>query len=133
MRQAFVSCYMEGDNFDPYKLEEKLGLSLAYKVKAGEIGKKGRFKDKPYPFGFGYLKPTSKEAHENNQLEEIVNLIKESHIQVGAYGIEDLHVRVNINYDSQCNLEFGPLVLEELGRRNIPLLVSCYKVEEGDI
>lgn len=128
MIESFVECYLQGKNFDPFQAEKKLGLNFSNKVKKGDLGIKGRFKGQPYPFGFCYLKPDIDSNDENDKLKILLEMIEKSDIKIGNYKIEEIHIRMDINYDSQCNLEFDPIVLEEFGKNKIPLLISCYKV-----
>lgn len=129
MVEIFVECYLKGKHFDPFKVEKKIGVNFLDKVKKGDLRTKGPSKDKPYPFGFCYLKPEIDSDDENQKLENILEVIEKANISIGKYDIEEMHVRLDVNYDAQCNLELEPSILKKLSNRKIPLLISCYKIK----
>lgn len=128
MVESFVECYIQGKEFDPSFLEKETDLNFFKKTKEGNTKTKGKFKNETCPFGYCYLRPSIDSNNENLKIRNLIKILEENDIRVGKHGIEELHIRLDINYDSQCNLEFDPSLLEELGKKKIPLLISCYKI-----
>lgn len=131
MREANVTCELIGKNFDPYGLEETLNMNLSNKMKRGELAEKGRFKHSPCTYGFGYFVVNGKKDDEMAQVLGLLEILEKKSLEVGTHKIEKINMRIDINYKNQCNMEFDASVLMKLAKKNISLLISCYKINEG--
>ena len=56
MSQQILQFELWGKQFSPKAAEEKTGLELSCKVEPGQIGKYGRYKNKPTPYGAASLR-----------------------------------------------------------------------------
>lgn len=129
MKKYYVSCHLVGEEFDLEELERKLNVELSHKLKKGDLSKLGN----PSTYAAGHLQVKTQSHNLNDYIRDILDLIKKIESHNDKFGITEMNLWVSIYYVAQCNLEFEPAVLKELGYRNIPLLVDCYKVESGDI
>jgi len=123
-----VLCDIQGKNFDPHEFDIDHQF-LESRNKRGELNKRG----KPYSFGFCQIKSNLNSLDEIKMMNHLLELLNNLDFEIGKHGIEEINILLSVYYEKQCNLEFNPSLLEKIANRNISLLVSCYKVEEGDI
>lgn len=73
------------------------------------------------------------EVVENNtderfdEINEFINLIYKNKDTIHEFQESDLCLRINYEYDDQCNLEFLPSQLKRLGDLGIALCISCWE------
>ncbi len=62
-----------------------------------------------------------------NEIEEFIKLINKSKIIIDEFKMSQLCIRIDYEYEEQCNMEFHPNVLKKLGENGIILCISCWK------
>ncbi|MCG9881230.1 MAG: hypothetical protein MH472_11590 [Bacteroidia bacterium] len=70
------------------------------------------------------------ENHTNERFDEInefINLIYKNKDIIQEFQEGDLCLRINYEYDDQCNLEFLPAQLKKLGDLGVVLCISCWE------
>lgn len=73
---TYIDIVFEGDKFSPNMLGEGIGMPIESIAEYGEIGKKGRYKDKALPYGLGLLKITGHSSEEfNEKLNQVFDLL----------------------------------------------------------
>lgn len=128
MIRAKVSCNLIGEKFSPGKLEKKIKYIFNDKIEAGDIGSKGRYKDKPIPFGSVEVYPPEDllYEHEIAQLEWIIEFLEKNKSQISKNNIDDIRIMVSIFYETQCNMSFDSELLKRIGDLKMDLNISCF-------
>ncbi|MBI5324577.1 MAG: hypothetical protein HZB41_04780 [Ignavibacteriae bacterium] len=131
MLRAKVSCNFIGENFSPGKLEKKIKYNFTEKTEIGDIGSKGRYKDKPIPYGLVEVFPPDELLDENEivQLEWIIEFLEKNQLQISKSNIDDIRIMVSIFYETQCDMSFDSDLLRRIGKLNMDLNICCYKSE----
>lgn len=62
-----------------------------------------------------------------NEIKEFVKLIKQSEEIINYFKMNELSIKIDYEYDEQCNMEFSPNELKKLGENGIILCISCWK------
>ena len=126
MVKIFPSCRLQGDGFSPVNAEKHTGLRLEVKQEPGEIAVRGRFAGRPAPFGSAVLRGDPKNR-EDATSEEVFLRLLDAHIDsFRAVGATDIVIHLDVEYDTQCNLEFEPEFIAALHRIGLPVRVTCY-------
>ena len=99
-----------GVEFEPIKASKQLGVIFNNITETGELGTKGRFKNKPIPYGSASIKPPIK-TQDYNRITWLINFLMENIEVLKDLGGEDISISVAYYHDGQCNCE---LTLEEL-------------------
>lgn len=128
MVRAKVSCSIIGENFSPSNLEKKIKYIFNDKNEVGDIGSKGRYKDKPIPYGSVDVYPPDEFLSENEitQLEWIIEFLEKNKEQISKSKIDDVRIMVSIFYETQCNLSFDSDLLKRISELKLDLNISCY-------
>lgn len=114
--------HLDGENFDPYKLQQELNITLYNKRKKGDIGVTGRFKDIPFDCGSADFNFSNLFDFEIDSLLDCVEKISTE-----KYQIENIILHIDYYYDYQCNLEFNQEILSRFAKLNINLSISAIK------
>lgn len=109
------------ESFSPDRLEKLSGLPLVNKQEKNSIGTSGRYKGKSILIGSAVI--------EHESLDEVLDSIHIRFDLLKENGITDINLTVNLAYADQCNWEFTPKQLKLISDMNIPLGVTCYKIE----
>jgi len=127
-----ISGEFYGENFSPANAEKRTGLSFMEKNEVGEIGKSGRFKNKPMPYGSATLMPPLQITSDNADygIEWLTDTIAKLYADFEATGVTSITLSAKVFHDGQCNLEFSSQLLKKLGSARIQLTISC--VEDPD-
>ena len=128
MTKLQVTLELQGDAFSPSAAERLTGLALVRKVEPDQIGERGRYRNKPTPYGAAAL-----EAPDALPERDKLNwLLDTAMVAVGALrelGAISIGVSATYAHDGQCNLEYSPAELEKLSALGLPFSVSCYRDE----
>jgi hypothetical protein len=116
---------MYGENFSPNQAQEATGVELCRCNENGDIGRTGKFKEKPLPYGSAEL------IDENFSMiapySFIFDFIERHLVKVRQAGATDIHLHILVAYSDQCNLEFEPKLLQKISRSGLPLTMSVYE------
>ena len=118
---------VQGDFFSPTKAEQETGLKFSNKAEVGDIGNHGRFKGRPYPFGHAVLE--APEVMTLGKLDWLLDSVTPHKATLKQLGVTDGKVHVTYAYDSQCNLEYPPEIVEKLAKLGFAFTITCYQDE----
>lgn len=121
MVNAQYSIAIQGELFDFDKLEIN-SPHLKFQVKKGDIGVKGRFKDKPWSYGYALF-----EFKEESHLISFLEMLKMKKIHLSNFGIEDMVFLLLLSYKGQCNWELTKETIELLAILGINFSITCYE------
>jgi hypothetical protein len=128
MTKEFSYLSLCGTIFSPAQTERETGLVFSMKNEPGEIGERGRYRGKPYPFGHAILKaPDGSEAPTG--LDRLLDLALVHVNELKKIDFLEGVVHVDYAYNQQCNLEFKPETLAKLARLGFALTITCYQDE----
>jgi hypothetical protein len=119
-------CSLCGGKFSPSLAEAKTGLALSQKEEPGEMGKRGRYRNAPMPYGAAHI---CSARDDYASLKEVLdNLAKNITVlrECGAERIQYWLVASCNLEEEQCNLEFDVTFLKTLAELQVPLLISIY-------
>ena len=131
-----IAAYLkfDGENYSPQSIENKVGKIFSKKNKVGELGTRGKYRDKPLPYGSGTIY-FSHEELDNITDEDLLSTSSDTFIQVKE-NIQLLKMNsdfskfhLQIAYDNQCNMDFSPSLLKAISNLEIDLTISCYRDE----
>jgi hypothetical protein len=128
MVKAFPYIALFGDSFSPAKMEQETGLKFNKKNEVGDIGQRGRFKGKPYSFGHAILE-APEEIENWEKLAWLLDRILPYKDALNRFGVTDGKVHVTYAYDSQCNLEYEPEIMEKIAKLGLVFTITCYQDE----
>ncbi|TAL69808.1 MAG: hypothetical protein EPN82_04080 [Bacteroidetes bacterium] len=128
MVRAKVSCNLIGEKFSPGKLEKKIKYIFNDKIEVGDIGLKGRYKDKPIPYGSVEIYPPEelRYEHEIAQLDWIIEFLEKNKVQISKSNIDDIKIMVSIFYETQCDMSFDSELLKRIGDLKLDLNICCF-------
>lgn len=115
-----LSCILIGENFSPSALEKSMNIFFHQKNEKGEIATIGRFKGRPLPYGSCVVCDESNQEIVMDFLEKNLDILKKN-------GIDNIFLRLDVIYESQCNFELDPNFLSRIVKFSIPLSISCYE------
>jgi len=108
-----VNITFTGDKFSPKAVEERSGAIFNTKNEVGDIGKLGRFKDQPIPYGSGELIVPDEVPAEDKLTWLTKRLGKLLPIALAA-GAEVPNIDVTYFCKDQCNLALSKTELKAL-------------------
>lgn len=120
------SIEISGKKFKPSLLSPEI-TSLFYSYhNFGEIGKKGRYKNQPIPFGSAVVKAPDN-IEEWLKVKWLIRNIKDKLKLIREAGGNDISLRVAIYHDGQCNGEISTNSINDLASLGIPIMFSVYE------
>ncbi len=125
MRIIF-SCPVQGDAFRPTDAERQSGIRFSEKNEVGEIGKSGRYRGKPQPYGFGSLETEIGDNDLDVALTRFLEQVQRGLPIWRSLGADSVLLQIDVFYDQQCNLELSESVIAALHTLRLPVAVSCY-------
>jgi hypothetical protein len=122
----------QGEAFSPNFASERLGWTFHDHVEPGSIGRAGRYKGVPVPYGSAERNcsgsPQELLEGTDTELARIADAAK----ILRECGAESIVVHFNVNYEAQCNLAFSPRLLLLLGAADIDLTITCYESDDSE-
>lgn len=122
---------MTGKKFYPSALFKETGVPFEQNFDPGDIGSTGRYRNKPYDFGWGTWVFRSEKGVYGNAKRDAITTMEDHIDSVRKCGVEDIVLHVYAQYESQCNLEFHSDELVRIASMKIPLAISCEYLSEG--
>lgn len=123
-----ISCVILGKEFSPKKLKKQnLGIELTNENEPGDIGKIGRYKNSPIPYGACTLRPICNDD-ECSVIEWMADFIHHNMSLLLELDVEDFSLSI-LWTGIQGNMEFSPIELEKLARLKLSLSIT-YSFEE---
>lgn len=119
----YAQLVVDGPTFSPSRAEQQCAISFNQKSEPGDIGRMGKYKNRPVPYGSGIFEfplDSSAEPFKNSTfIDELRRL-----------GASNVTIYINVEHGTQCNFELASQMLIALGRLDLPVGFSCYKREE---
>ena len=130
---VYVSFY--GEDFNPIILEKALRISLDEKLKKGDIGTIGRYKEKPIEFGSAvlYTPQLYNNSSSNSKILWFLNKIEKIYNQIDSFHLEKINLHIEDAYENQFNFELDSSILARISKLKINLCVSAYQKQEKEI
>jgi hypothetical protein len=127
--RTHVYISLSGERFSPAEAERVTGLVLLDKREPGHIGRYGRYRGKPVPYGAASL-DAPKRIPPSEKLTWVLDLALPHIETLRALGVDQAEVWILEHFGSQINMAYRPEELEKLARLGLPLCVSGYETEQ---
>lgn len=127
MNKIDVLCSLQGKNFSPAKLQEKLQVSYCEANEPNETGRRGRYKGKQIPYGSAMIRPPDdlNERSDFAGFEWMTDFLLKNRKAFEPLGVEEFDVHVFVGYDRQCTFSMGNGLLKKFSELGIDLNISC--------
>ncbi|MCP3849657.1 MAG: DUF4279 domain-containing protein [Gammaproteobacteria bacterium] len=123
MIQEYPTVTLEGENFSPSVFEKKTGLFFNDKHEKGEPSHTTK---RQYDYGYGQLAAPD-ELKYYQKIEWLLDQIVPHVGLMKNLGVEEKVLHVDVEYSSQCNLEYRPEILKKLCELGATFTLTCYK------
>ena len=124
--RELLSINMSGTTFSPSEAKRRTELPLVRTNEPGETGERGRYKNKPTPFGGASLDAPD-ETPDEAKLAHLLDSVLPHAGTLRQLGVEEMVVYVGYFWRDQCNLSFQPEDLSRLAALGVPFWISCYE------
>ena len=125
------SLSVKGESFSPSQCEQSSGLAFSEKTEPGEICTRGKFKDKPSPFGFGSIAPPE-DVPSTDRLDWIITNVLPNVAALRDAGAERIWVYLGVDYTDQCSLWFKSEDIQSIGDAGVSLAITCIDMTEEE-
>jgi hypothetical protein len=111
---AYIDIQFKGKGLSPNVLAEKINLPIETLVSSGGIGKIGRFKGKPVPYGIGLLKrePTVE------TISYYSDILLKNKSKLKRYNVEEIIFDVDANSEDLEKISISSSLLKKLSSLN---------------
>lgn len=125
---AYIDIQFKGKDFVPAALSEGINLPIETLVSSGALGRVGRYKGKPVPYGIGLLKinPT---AETMNQYSDV--LLK-NRAKLKKYNVEEIVFDVDANSTGLEKISISGNLLKKLSSLNARIQFHNHQWGESD-
>ena len=120
-----VSFHADGTQFRPSQINYPFTTS----IEPGTIGKEGRYRDKPVPYG-SIVIDVPRQIPNDKRIKYIVRTVLPLVPELKRAGASDWYLNIGRFYSSQCNEAFSTEELKLLASLDCPLHYSAYKVSK---
>lgn len=125
---AYIDIQFKGKSFSPGLLAEEINLPIETLVSSGELGKVGRFKNKPVPYGIGLLKINP----DVETLNSYSDLLLKSKSKLKKYNVEEIIIDVDASSEALENMAISGSVLKKLSSLNARIQFHNNEVRSDD-
>lgn len=119
---------MSGEDFSPSRFEKSTGMIFSEKIERGDIGVRGRWKDKPIPYGMGVLEVPNT-VPKGERFSWLLGAAVPHSEQFSSQGAEII-LHLCVAYKNQCNMEFTPEEILKIGKLGANFTISCYEDDD---
>ena len=126
-----ASVEISGDKFSPELAEKRTGLSFIKKLVPGDIGKIGRYKNKPLPYGASSLEAPA-DVDSFDTIIWIANALKGKVQVLEECGADDIHFLIAFYYKDQCNCVLSAEELKAIAETGLDFHFSCYDISKNE-
>jgi hypothetical protein len=133
MIKVFAYCLISGRAFSPTLAKQKTGLSFSEMHSVGDIGTLGKYKHKPFDFGFARLDDDLSTVDVTSFSK--CALVKDLLLHLDALrdcGAEQIVLHYDVAYLDQCNIELHSEDLKILSSTGIDVTFTCYRISSQD-
>jgi hypothetical protein len=125
IKEISAAITLQGQMFSPKSLEKKTNLVLTQKNEPGEMGRLGKYKNKPLPYGAANIEPPNT-IGDHEKITWLATTFLEHKESIEQSGIEDLHFYIGYFYENQCNLALTASELKLIAETGLDYWFSCY-------
>jgi len=126
IRASFSS---SGENFSPAKFSKINSVKLVDANEPGDIGRRGRHRGKPIPYGSATIEVSDKAEGNWSSFDDLLTVMENCIDDLRGAGAGDISLLVSLFHDGQCNFAFSNDQLKRLVGLNVDLPISCYSDE----
>lgn len=126
--KAFIDIQFKGKLLYPNALAEKVNLPIETLVSSGELGKVGRYKGKPMPYGIGLLK-IKPDIETVNKYSDI--LLKNKS-KLKKYHVDEIIFDVDANSEELENFSISSSLLKKLSALNAKIQFYNHDMAKDD-
>lgn len=85
-----------------------------------------------FKYGWSYKIVFKEQDEYYDIIAKLLDSLEGKYEELQKLGItnSDISIWIIYGYNNQCNMEFEPKTLEQLGKRGITLCISCYEAGE---
>jgi hypothetical protein len=125
---SYIDIQFKGKGFVPTALSEGINLPIETLVSTGELGKVGRYKGKPVPYGIGLLKinPTA------DMINKYSELLLQNKAKLKKYNVEEIIFDVDANSTGLKKISISSNLLKKLSSLNARIQFNNYQLPESD-
>ena len=111
---AYIDIQFKGKDFVPIDLSQGINLPIETLVSSGQLGKVGRYKGQPVPYGIGLLKinPTAE------TMNEYSDLLLKNKAKLKKYKVEEIVFDVDANSTGLKEISISGGLLKKLSSLN---------------
>ena len=108
----YYSLRIEVDEINRQQIDEILGVKSNYHI-----------------VGWGFEIVEKDDDESIDFIDYFLNILEDKYIELSSLDINrnDISIWLIYEYDNECNLEFIPQKLKQLGENGINLCISCYE------
>ena len=119
----------QGESFSPKLAEDKLNIVFSEKLEVNEIATRGRYKDKPLPYGSSVIEPPDN-VFWNDRISWLCDFLTDKIEIIKSCGATSIELSVAYYYVDQCNCYLTKEEISKIFRLQIPLSFSVYEVND---
>jgi hypothetical protein len=105
-------------------IESQTDLNFENKNEVGEIGKFGKYKGRPVPYGSAEFSTFD--------ADKLAIILDENIKKLRLYHAETIVLHLDVYHDGQCNIELSRDFIKKISDIQIPLTISCYATDEEE-
>lgn len=125
---AYIDIQFKGNGFCPGVLAEKLSLPIETLVSSGELGKVGRYKGKPVPYGIGLLK-----INPNVEtIDSYSDLLLKNKSKLKKYNVDEIIFDVDANSYALEMISISNSILKKLSSLNARIQFHNHEIVNND-
>ncbi|MBX7223647.1 MAG: hypothetical protein K1Y36_27280 [Blastocatellia bacterium] len=121
--QIDFACVLQGEKFDPKPFLSWKQIEIIEVNYFGDMGKTGRYKNKPYDFG--YIRFTNQKM----ELHEFIRVVTNRKTKSLIKNADRKVLHVFIQFSNQCNWEISPEEMSKISTLGFTLTISCEKTD----
>lgn len=136
MVRLYPSCWLWGEAFSPSAVEKRTGIVFDTKNERDEIGRSGRYRNQPTPYGSATIKFEDDLSSCDPLSSQSLNVLAENIPVFRDAGATTIVIHCDVAYRHQCNLEMSPGFLAAIASLGVPFTLSCYqdeRLENNDV
>ena len=118
-----------GEKFSPAIFSKINSFKLVDANEPGNIGRRGRYRGKPEPYGSARIEVSDKAEDDWSSFDNLLTVMENCIDDLREAGAEDISLYVSLFHDGQCNFAFSNDQLKRMVALNVDLPVSCYSNE----
>lgn len=125
---AYIDIQFKGKDFVPAAFSQGINLPIETLVSSGELGKVGRYKGKPVPYGIGLLKinPTTE------TMNEYSDVLLKKRAKLKKYNVEEIVFDVDANSTGLEKISISGNLLKKLSSLNARIQFHNHQLDESD-